>query len=105
MDQLDAIAPGCERFGGAGEGVEIAIEADHPRRARLEEGARVAAETDGAVDEEAALLGAQVLQDFGRHDGNVRHQMPNSARARASSSVYGSRCSFATKRSWFQTSR
>ena len=34
----------------------------------------------------------------------VHRQIPNSDSARASSSVYGSRCSFATKRSWFQTS-
>ena len=53
----------------------------------------MAAETDGAVDEQAAALGLQVAQRFGGQHGNVGDQIPNSESARASSSVYGSRCS------------
>jgi D-serine deaminase-like pyridoxal phosphate-dependent protein len=105
VDELDAVAPRRERFGGAGEGIEVAIESNQPRRSGFEQRAGVAAETDRAVDEEAAVFGAEKLQNLGGHDRHVRHQIPNSASARASSSVYGSRCSFAAKRSWFHTSR
>src|SRR5262245_50826244 len=99
VDELDAFAPRCERFGGAGESVAVAIESDEPRRPGLEQRAGVAAEADRAVDEEAAVFGTEELQDLGGHDRHVRHQIPNSASARASSSVYGSRCSLARKRS------
>ena len=105
MHELDAIAPRRERVAGAGERVEIAIEADDARGAGFEQRARVAAEADGAVDEQPALLGPEMLQDLGGHDRDVRHQMPNSDSACASSSVYGSRCSLACRRSWFQMSR
>ncbi len=107
VHQLDAIAPRRQRFAGAGERVEVAIEADEARRARFEQRARVAAEADGAVDEQAAVaFGPQSSSsDLGGHDRDVGHQMPNSESARASSSVYGSRCSLVRKRSWFQTSR
>ena len=53
----------------------------------------------GTIDEDAAALGLQVLQRFGGQDRNVRAQMPNSESARASSSEYGSRCSFVRNRS------
>jgi len=65
----------------------------------------VAAEADGAIDEQPAALGLEVLQDFRRQHGNVTgvaergRQIPNSDNARASSSVYGSRWSLATNRS------
>ena len=62
VDQLDAIAPGRQRLAGARQRVEIAIEADDARRAGLEQRARVAAEADGAVDEQPALLGAEMLR-------------------------------------------
>ena len=91
MHQQDAVAPGRERRAGAGQRVEVAIEADHARRAGLEQRARVPAEADGAVDKKTALLGPQELQHLGGHHRHVFHQMPNSERARASSSVYGSR--------------
>ena len=63
---------------------------------------------DTAADweREAARLRAKEVENLGGHDRDVRgHQMPNSDSARASSSVYASRCSFVRKRSWFQTSR
>ena len=49
------------------------------------------AEADRAIDKQAAAVGAQLLEHFGREHRNVRDQMPNSESARASSSVYGSR--------------
>ena len=100
VDQLHAVGPRGERVG-------VAIQADEARRARFEKRARVAAEADGAVDEQAAATRLQELERFGGHDRNVglRHQMPNCASARASSSVKGSRCIFVSKRSWFHTSR
>ena len=45
------------------------------------------AEPDRAVDEQATLLGAQMLEHLGRHYRDVRHQTPNSDSAFASSSV------------------
>ena len=63
------------------------------------------AEADGTIDEDAAALGLQVLNPFGREDRDVCHQIPNSDSVRASSSVYGSRCILVRKRSWFHTSR
>jgi hypothetical protein len=77
----------------------VAVESDEPRRPGFEQRAGVAAETDRTVDEEAAVFGAEKLQDLGGHDRHVHHQIPNSASARASSSVYGSRCSLVTNRS------
>ena len=85
--ELDAVAPRRERVAGARQRVEIAVEADDARGARFEQRARMAAEPDRAVDEQPALLGAQILQDFGGHDRDVRHQIPNSDSAFASSSV------------------
>ena len=105
VHQLDAVAPGRQRFARARQRVEIAVEPDDPRGAGFEQRSRVAAEPDRAVDEQTALFGAQMLEDLGGHDRDVRHQMPNSDNARASSSVKGSRCSFACRRSWFQVSR
>ena len=105
MHELDAIAPRRERVARARERVGIAVEADQPRSPRFEQRARVSAETDRAVDEQSALLRAEVIQRFSGHDRNVQHQIPNSDSARASSSVYGSRCSFVRNRSWFQTLR
>ena len=87
VDELDALAPRRERLGGARERVEVAIESDEPRRPGFEQRAGVAAETDRAVDEQAAVFGTEKLQDLGGHDRHVRHQIPNSASARASSSV------------------
>ena len=58
------------------------------------------AEADRAVDEDSAALGLQMPQHLGGEDGDVAvHQMPNSESARASSSVYGSRCSLVRNRS------
>ena len=54
-----------------GEGGRIAIEADDPRGAGFEQRARVAAETDRAVDEQAAALGLQEAQRLGGQHGNV----------------------------------
>ena len=104
MHQLDTVAPGRERFARARERVAIAVEANHARGAGFEQRARVAAESDGAIDEQAAALGPQEPQHLRGHDRDVRHQIPNSDNARASSSVYGSRCILVRKRSWFQTS-
>ena len=87
VHELDAVAPRRQRLARARQRVEVAIEADDARRARLEQRARVAAEPDRAVDEQPAPLGAEMLQDLGGHDRDVRHQMPNSDSARASSSV------------------
>ena len=56
VNELDAVAPRRQRFTGAGERIEVAIEPDEARRARFEQRARVAAEADGAVDEQAAAV-------------------------------------------------
>ena len=71
VHELDAVAPRRQRFARAGERVEVAIEADEARRAGFEQRARVAAEADGAVDEQAAVLGTEVLEDRGGHDRDV----------------------------------
>jgi hypothetical protein len=110
VDQLNAIAESRQGFARDRQSVEIAIQPEHAVRSRLEQRAAVAAEADRTVDEHAAARGLELLQHFGDHHGLVRgrhrhRQIPNSARARASSSVYGSRCIFETKRSWFHTSR
>ena len=67
------------------ERVEIAIEADDARRAGLEQRARVAAEADRAVDEQAAALGPQVAaSDLGGQDrerASIKCRTPT-ARAR-----------------------
>ena len=82
------------------ESVEIPIDADDARGAGLEHHARVAAKAERAVDEDAAALGRKKLQRLRRHHRNMHgRQIPNSDSARASSSVNGSRCIFATKRS------
>ena len=84
VDQLHAVGPRGERRAGACERVGVAIQADEARRASFEQRARVAAEADGAVDEQAAATRLQELERFGGHDWNVglRHQMPNCASAR-----------------------
>jgi hypothetical protein len=105
VDELDAVVPWRESFAGACERIQVAVETDDARGARFEQRARVPAEADGAVDEEPALLGPKMMQDLGGHDRNVRHQIPNSDSAFASSSVKGSRWSLACRRSWFQVSR
>ena len=105
VHQFDSIAPRQEPRARDPQRVQVAVEADEPRRARFEQRAGVSAEADGAIDEQAAAFGTQNAQHLGGHHRHVRHQIPNSDRARASSSVYGSRCSLARKRSWFQTSR
>src|SRR5437762_2332340 len=99
MYELDAVAPRRERFARLRQRVEIAIQADDPRRAGFEQRAGMAAQADRAVHEQPALLGTKALQDFGGHHRNVRHQIPYSERARASSSVYASRCSLVRNRS------
>ena len=57
------------------------------------------AESDRAVDEKAAAFRPQELEHFSRHDRYVDRQIPNSDSARASSSVYASRCSLVRRRS------
>src|SRR5947208_2218132 len=104
MHELDAIAERRERGGRSIESIAIAVEPDQARGASLEQCARVTAEPHSTIDEDAPLFGMQMLKNLGGHDRNVRHQIPNSERARASSSVYASRCSFVRNRSWFQTS-
>ena len=55
----------------------------------------MAAEADRAVDEEAAARRLEQRQRLRDEDGRVlrgHRQIPNSDSARASSSVYGSRC-------------
>ena len=102
VHQLDAIAEGGEGVARDGQRVRIAIEADQAVGARVEERAAVAAETDRAVDEESATCRREDLDGFGHHDRLVlrlHRQIPNSASARASSSVYCSRCNLATNRS------
>ena len=76
MHELDAIAPRRQRLAGELERVAVAIEADEPRRARFEQRARVAAEADRAVDEEAAAFGLQHLEHLGGHDGHVGASNP-----------------------------
>ncbi len=105
VNQLHAIAPRRQRLARQFERVLIAIEADEPGGPGFEQRPRMAAEPDGAVDEQAAAFGPQELEHFGRHDRDVGRQIPNSDSARASSSVYASRCSLVRRRSWFQTSR
>ena len=60
----------CER-----QRVAIAVEADEPCRAMSEQGMRVTAESDGAVDEDTAMFGLQVLEHLRSHHGQVRHRM------------------------------
>src|SRR4029453_17073929 len=98
MDEIDSIAPGRQRLRGTGQRVSIAIQADQPGRTGFEQRPRVAAEAHGTIDEHAAALRAQMLQHFGGHDRDVSHQTPNSDSARASLSVYGSRCILVRKR-------
>src|SRR4029453_110706 len=93
------LARDCERAG-------IAIETQHAAGPGVEECATVPTKADRAVDEQAATRRGQKVQHFRNHHGLVLHcgQIPNSESALASSSVKGSRCIFATNRSWFQTS-
>ena len=66
----------------------------------------MAAEAYRAVKEQPTALRLQMAQYLRGHNGHVAvRQMPNSDSARASSSVYGSRCSLLRNRSWFHTSR
>jgi hypothetical protein len=60
VDELDPVEPGAERFARARERIGIAIESDEAGRAVFEDRAGVAAEADGAVDEEAAALGSEL---------------------------------------------
>ena len=110
VHELDAIAERREPL--AAQSASASGSRSRPisrRRARFEQRARVPAEADRAVDEQAAARRLEQRERLGDHDRFVRrrrrHQIPNSDSARASSSVYGSRCSLATKRSWFHTSR
>ena len=95
VHELDAIGPRRQRRRApAASACAIAIEADDACRAGFEQRARVAAEPDGAVDEQAAALGLQVaaaLPRSARARAPLKCRTPTSARA--SSSVYGSRCS------------
>ena len=68
---IDPVAPRRQRFPGAGERIEVAIEPDEARRARFEQRACVAAEPDGAVDEQSAVFGTEMLEDRGSHDRDV----------------------------------
>ncbi len=91
MDKFDTIRPRRKRHAGLGERIGIAVEADETCGARFAEGARMAAESNGAVHEHTARRRLQVPQRLVGHHRDVADQMPNSASARASSSVYASR--------------
>jgi len=89
VHELDAIAVRCQAAGGERERGRIAIETENPIRPAIEQGAAVAAESDRAVDKEAAARRLEERQRFCDENGRVqggRHQIPNSANARASSS-------------------
>ena len=105
VHEIDPFAPRRQRLARAVERVEIAVESDDPGGAGRQQRAGVPAEAHRTIDEDAAALGLQVLNPFSSEDRDVRDQIPNSDSARASSSVYGSRCILVRKRSWFQTSR
>ena len=64
MHQRHAIAKRRERLARDRERVAVAIDPDQPRRAALEHHARVAAEADRAIDEDAAALGLQERAHF-----------------------------------------
>src|SRR5438067_1336551 len=100
MDEIRFRGPRLERLSRLRERIGIAIDADDARGAGFKHRACVAAEADRAVHEDAATPGQQKAQGFRRHYRNMRRrQTPNSDNARASSSVNGSECIFATKRS------
>ena len=90
VHQLDAIAPRRERLARARERVAIAIEADErasrPLRAARARGrrGRPCSRRTGRRARAAGYCSTSAVMT-----GNVRHQMPNSDSARASSSVYG----------------
>ena len=91
MNERHAIAPRRQRLAGPLERLGIAVEPEDSTCAGFEKSARMPAEADRAIDEQAAAFRAQLLEHLGRENGNVRDQMPYSESARASSSVYGSR--------------
>ena len=72
VHELDAIAPRRERFARASASASASRSRPMTRVApRFQERARVAAEADRAVDEDAAALGLQMLQHFGGQDRDV----------------------------------
>ncbi len=89
VHELNPVAVRRQIGGGELERRRIAIEADNPLRPAIEQGTAVASESDGAVDKDTAarrLEERQCFRDKDRSVEGVRHQIPNSANARASSS-------------------
>src|SRR5262249_44152938 len=105
VDQLDTVAESRQRRARDAERRRIAIETDQARGTTLANCSRVSPDADGTVDQQTAAFGLEVAERLRGQHGKVSAQIPNSERARASSSVYGSRCSFSRNRSWFHTSR
>src|SRR5262249_33664310 len=99
MHEINVVGPGGECGCRGGQRAAVAIQSNDPGRAALQQRLRVATESDGAVDEEPAALGTQIMQRGAGENGNVSGQTPNSDKARASSSVYGSRCILLRSRS------
>ena len=90
VNQLDAVAEPFEPLPGNLQGLGIPVQTEHFRSASFEQHARVPAETHGAVHEQTAARRLQERDRLGSHDRFVdvrRHQIPNSASERASSSV------------------
>ena len=90
VHQLDAIAERRERRARHARAPSGRDRARSAASRRLEQRARVAAEADGAVDEQAAARRLQAARSTSAiSTGSCARQIPNSDSARASSSVYG----------------
>jgi hypothetical protein len=92
VHQLHAIAEAGEGFRRHPQRLGVAIESQDPRRSRLEQRARMAAETYRAIDEQPASRGRKERHRFGDQYRFVQgcgheRQIPKSASARASVSV------------------
>src|SRR5688572_26504225 len=111
MHELDSIAVLRETRCRDAQCVRVAVQPDHAFGPRRKQCRAMTPETGRTVDEGAAARGGEQRHHLVKQDRFMadvihrRSQIPNWASARASSSVYGSRCSFAVNRSWFQTSR
>ena len=112
MHQLDAIRPRCERCAGQRQHFRVAVDPEHPVRTSGQQGPRVPARTDRAIDDPPAARRVEHGNHFRFHDRRVRQrtvrghrQIPSSDRACASASVNGSCSSRLTNRSLFQTAR
>ena len=76
MHQRHAIAKRLERRARQRQRVGVAIDPDQPRRAGFEHHARVAAEADRAIDEDAAALRLQQRAHFVDQNRNVHELDP-----------------------------